>query len=113
MRKQASNRSSLSSRLSRDSDNGKDNIKRPQSGSLRSGSLRNDSKTKASREEDHTRSRLSRYSKDSRSSIYDEDKASFYERCKAAYLMVFDETKDEVTSPEELMLCKKQFFIRF
>ena len=106
MRKQASNRSSLSSRLSRDSDNGKDSIKRPQSGSLRG-----DSKIKTSREEDRTRNRLSRYSKDSRSSVYDEEKASFYERCKAGYLMVFDDTKDEITSQEELMLCKKQFFI--
>ena len=104
MRRQSSDRSSVSSRLSRYDDDSKEIVKRPQSSSLRSAERR-----KISREEDLGGSQHGRYSKD-KISMYDEEKASFYERCKATYLMVFNDTKEEVTSPEELMLCKRSFF---
>ena len=107
MRKQPLNRSSLSSRLSRDSDDGKGSSKSP----YQSGSLRQDSRRKISKDENRSSSRFSRYSNDSRTLGYDEEKASFYERCKAAYLMVFDDTKDEITSPEELMLRKRDLSV--
>jgi len=96
MRRQSSDRSSVSSRLSRYDDDSKEIVKRPQS-------LRSNNSRKVSREEDLGSSHHSRYSTDKRS-MYDEEKASFYERCKTTYLMVFNDTKDEVTSPEELML---------
>ena len=96
MLRQSSNRSSISSRLSREDDENKSLRNRPSSSSQRSSS--------------RSSGRISRHSKDSRSMVYDEEKASFYENCKTVYLMVFDDTKDEITSPEELMLCKIKYY---
>ena len=94
MLRRVSNSSSTSSRLSREDDA----IKRPQSGLLgkkplqkRPGSALTGS------------NRFSRSSTEKREE-YDENKASFYESCRSVYLMVFDDTKEEITSTEELTL---------
>lgn len=94
MLRRASNRSSTSSRLSREDDDDKGSVRRLNS-------QRSGRRTTVEGSQSGSRS-----SRNSRSMIYDEEKASFYENCKSVYLMVLDNVKDDVTSREELMLCK-------
>eukprot|EP00112_Aurelia_sp_Birch-Aquarium-sp1_P010503 Seg224.11 transcript_id=Seg224.11/GoldUCD/mRNA.D3Y31 product="EF-hand calcium-binding domain-containing protein 7" protein_id=Seg224.11/GoldUCD/D3Y31 len=94
MLRRVSNASSTSSRLSREDDA----VRRPPSGLLSKKPLQK-----------RPGSALTGSNRFSRSSIekreeYDENKASFYESCRSVYLMVFDDTKEEITSTEELTL---------
>lgn len=102
--RRSSVRSSTSSKYSRDDEESRNGARRSSSQSNRATGDRKQSL-------DERRSSIrSRYSRDARSTMYDEEKASFYENCKSIYLMVFDDTKDDITATEELMLCKRRGF---
>ncbi len=47
-----------------------------------------------------------------RKSDDDEDRAAFYKNCRSIYLMVFEDTKEDITSAEELTLCKYEYRCR-
>ncbi|XP_065069056.1 EF-hand calcium-binding domain-containing protein 7-like [Rhopilema esculentum] len=92
MLRRSSTNSSTSSRLSREED--RVSLRKSKSG-------RSDSQKKSTYLDG---SQKFGKSFSQRKPIYDEEKASFYENCKSIYLMVFDDIKDEITSPEELTL---------
>ena len=97
MLRRSSTNSSTSSRLSREDDR----ISLRKSNSGRSDSQRKSTYLDGSQKFGKSSSQ--------RKQIYDEEKASFYENCQSIYLTVFDDIKDEITSPEELTLCKYNF----